>query len=199
MVVLTAIMAWSVVRQAKLAKDAEERQRVAQTPKLLIQFCDHAMFSGGVRESWLVGFSINNPSYIDVTVAGWLLELGVEKQGPANRFAHVKPLRKDNEGNVVSEPDTPRRLRYGDTMTVLFDPAHLNSRLQDEDASPLRWRARCEDSLGNVYRMDRWILLEDVSEHAFRFYDDPGLGYISPEERARRDERWWRRRPDYPQ
>ena len=184
MVVLTTIIALSAFWQARLAKRADERQRLAQSPRLSV----HPFVSERTtRRTEAVGFVIRNDSLIDVAIIEWELECGVGREGPATRSLILR---------ASEEPDLPCWLRHGETTTVRFYPlllaqaligAELTGGSDDPriDQTP-RFRPSCLDSFGNTYRAEPWVQLHSEGKRP-SFHAQPGSGYITPEERARLD------------
>ena len=65
---------------------------------------------------------------------------------------------------------------------MAFDQNEILLNLRCDDGSILRVRPRCQDSLGNTYKLSHWVQW-DVERRVLASYDTPGDGYITSEER----------------
>ena len=190
MVVLTGIIAWSVLWQARYTKrlaeisiQTEKRVRDQSKPEVKFTHSSHSIQTGDTWESF-VGFSITNASPFDVTITSVSLGLGIlvdKIHGPftpAMQFSHVRQYR----GSTLSDWSLPCRLRHGESILVLYDEDDAIAALKREGGGqPVRIRPQCYDSLHNRHTMDSWIVWD---KNRIAMYDDPGPGLIAEEQRA---------------
>lgn len=167
---LTFVIAISVVLQAifardmaQIAKQAERRQRENDKPDIRITDLAFATsdFDGSRNGDVLSieGFTIRNASRFDVTIKGWVLALDStgDEEATIRRFARPAPSTNTIRGKPVCDPEVPRRLRYGDTMTVAFRQENITEMFDSWTGPVARFRPQCSDSLGNLYELPEWI------------------------------------------
>ena len=189
MVVLTGIIAWSVLWQARYTKrlaeiSVQSEQRALERSKPEIRFAQRnlAILSGDIDKSF-VGFSVTNASPFDVTITSFNLSLGMPAEITEDcpimlslMVYHVDQYR----GRPLSDFSLPRRLSYGESMLILYDEDEAISALKYEGKGrPLRIQPQCEDSLGNHHTMDCWI---DWNRKPVATFSDPGPGRITEEQ-----------------
>ena len=185
--VLTLVIAISVLfqakftrDQAKLFKEAEDRQRLRDRPNVKLttamrSFSQGVDEAGNPRNIWFVGFQIANTSQFDITITNWCFDSGVKDSDNAlSRHIAISPI-VEFDGTKVSDVDFPHRLRYGETVRLLFRREELLEWLKrDGEDGQARVRAICQDSLANTYTMDHWV---EWTEGGFAGHDGPGPGY----------------------
>ena len=187
MIILTVIIAFSAYSQAKntkkqaqLLKQSEERNRERHNPKIRMMLVDHIVQDD---TNWIsyVGFSITNASSFDVTIISLGLELEIpeDNDGPITLktdFPHVTKF-KDRE---LSDSTLPRRLKYGESLRILYDETGVVERLRAQGSDqPARVRPQCYDSLGNKHTMDSWITWK---KGGVAYFDGPRPDYLTAEE-----------------
>ena len=191
---LTGAMTLSVALQAKftrdmakVAKEAERREREREEPRIeLVAYSygyHHTDASGKVESDDFEGFSIRNASKFDIVIANWSLEVGIPIEEPKaiEQTLLLSPA-STHRGRQISDPDTPRRLQYGEDMKVVFHQEEILRNLRRGDGTIVRVRPKCQDSLGNTYRLSHWVEW-DVERRVSAAHDSPGDGYVTSEER----------------
>lgn len=189
LVILTAIMAGSVVWQAmstrkmaKLYRDQHEHEVEKTNPKVHIGLRAASFSTGPYRPQNFFGFSITNASQVEVTITYIELELGLfeNHRGEYIPYLNVPPTKEYN-GKVVSDFEPPHRLKYGEAIKILYDEDVLAKKQEsmiNGQRSP-RFRFRCSDSLGNYYNHHSWM---EFGSDGQRSYPDPGDGIIAVSE-----------------
>ena len=191
---LTSAMTVSVALQAKftrdtakVAKEAERREREREKPRIeLVAYSYGSHYtdaSGKVERTEFFGFSIRNASKFDIVISNWSLEVGIPIDEPHvfESHRHLNPART-HRGQQISDPDTPRRLQYGEAMKVVFHQEEVLLNLRCDDDTIARVRPQCQDSLGNTYKLSHWMEW-DVERRVSAAHDTPGDGYVTSEER----------------
>ena len=176
----------------KLARESEDRQRQQEKPNVEITVASysHSRIVGeDSRTISFEGFRITNTSLLDVTITGWSLQLGIkEGESTISRSSSIPPV-EEFEGKKLSDTVLPHRLRYGETMQILFSKADLFSQLKRSGKDGLaRVRPQCQDSLGYTYTTDYWV---EWTKDGVVTHDDPGPGYLSSEEILQRQGQNW--------
>lgn len=201
MVVLTAVIAGSAVWQARIVREQatlmeqqaalmakameDEERRNRPAARVIPHSHDFGKIGpGDERETTrFAGFSMTNSGAVEIEVVGWSLQLGL-KEGDSvlSKSPLLDPAESFN-GQRLSDVDFPHRLKYGETVRVVFEEEELLARLRHEgDGVIARVRPEFRDSLGNTYSMDYWI---EWAEGATAAHDGPGPGYLTPEEKER--------------
>ncbi len=179
--------------QAKMARDTEDRRVQREKPNVRIAVASYSHLRIGGKDDpktlSFQGFSITNTSLLDVTITGWSLELGImEREDSISKSASIAPV-EEFEGKKLSDTVLPHRLRYGETMRILFSMADLLSSLKREGHDGLaRVRPQCQDSLGYTYTTDYWV---EWTKDSVATHGDPGLGYLSSDEILQRQRKHW--------
>ena len=196
MSMLTLVIAGSVFFQAKftrdlarLARETESRQRRREEPRVkfslsISNFSDEVVDKFGENVIKFYGFSITNVSHIEITISYWNFDLGLKKDDSnISRSTYISPV-KEFKGRKMSDIGFPRKLQYGDQITLLFSEQDLFSLLNcpSEDGRR-RVRPQCVDSFGNTYKMECWV---EWTETGTETHDNPGPGLFSSEEKQRR-------------
>lgn len=167
------ISAWASIKHLRALRDSESRVRTDESPSAIIVPVDYT-----VGDHRFVGASFTNTSRLDVTITSviWLMRIPmVSKQGSESVQSTSRGVSVVEEfGGVRLSDTTPKRLRYGDRMRILFRPdLHM-----DEPLCPV-----FHDSLGRNYVKDTWIKWGKNSTTTM----DPESGYLSTEETLRRN------------
>ena len=190
MVVLTGIIAWSVLWQARYTKrlaeisvQTEQRVRERNKPEVKLVQCRYD-YQTGDEDTWksFVGFSITNASPFDVIITSISLGLGIPVdriRGPFTSSIQLSHIDR-HRGATLSDCSLPRRLQHGESMRILYDEDEAIGVLKREGGGqPARCRPQCGDSLGNRHTMDHWVVWEKNSTAGF---PDPGPGLIAEEQ-----------------
>lgn len=193
MTVSVALQAKFTRDMAKIANEAERREREREKPRIeLIDYTygyHYTDASGKVESEDFEGFSIRNASKFDIVISNWSLEVGIPIDDPktVERNRYLRPART-HRGQQISDPDTPRRLQYGEKMKVLFHRDEILLNLKRNDGTIVRVRPQCQDSLGNTYKLSHWMEW-DVERRVSSSYGNPGDGYVTSEERRAEQEK----------
>ena len=193
-IVLTAIIAISVFFQAKYAKqqarvliESEETNKKKGKPNVRIVLAHHSIQDGkGDTDSpkWVcfVGFTITNASLFDITITIVDFEVGIpeNKQGSVPLSMQLTEITK-YKGRELSNVNLPQRLKYGDTIKLLYNEKYLvESFKSDGDNMPIRVRPRCYDSLGNIHTLGTWVTWSEG--RVTNYSDGPGPGLLNHDE-----------------
>lgn len=192
MVLLTAIIAISVFWQAnstrdmtRMYRDQHELDVDRSEPKVRIGL--HLFsFWRDTGQKHFHGFTITNANHFEITITYIELELGVPVNHKGSYTAYLGVLPKRGyQGTPLSDFSLPHRLKYGESIKVLYDSEELFERQHStiNEQNPARYRFRCMDSLGNTYHHDSWMVHESDGPRSF---PDPGSGIIAVSERNKR-------------
>ena len=206
MIVLTGVIAYSAWSQARAAKKqakyarqqadefrkAEQRLRKKDEPKVKFTMCGYDICASGESgddSRVFFGFAITNASYFDITITTVAFELGIPAKNN-KRFTSesvLTPVTKCQGRDISSRVSFPRTLKYGESISFLYDLNSLERAMDTHDADGKKYRTRlrprCFDSLGNVHKANAWIEWE---KRKTSYFNDPGPGLITE------DERWGR-------
>ena len=202
MIVLTGIIAYSAIKQARYVKEqarlakeqarlfaeSEARHRERDQPNVRISHASYGFGEGtaaGNRQSkTFVGLVYANASPFDITVTSVEFEVGVPADTPIEdstapvRSLPFKPVR-EYKGTKLSD-SLPRRLRHGETITMLYAEDVLLEKLRKHGGGePAAVLPVCHDSLGNKHRADAWTVW---GKDSLGGRADPGPGYITWDE-----------------
>lgn len=171
--------------QVALMRDAEDRltRPVAKVTLLSRGFGLGRLTSedGKANRTEFVGFTLTNATPFAIMVTGWHLELGVEEASDTlSLYTYPTPVDSFEE-EKLSDMDYPRRLQYGEAVSVLFRREDMLARLRREgEECVTRVRPGFQDSLGNTYSTGSWV---EWTEDGWNAYDRPCPGYLSSEEK----------------
>ena len=157
--VLTLIIAISVLFQAKFTRDqakslkeSEHRQRLRDGPNVKLttamrSFSQRVDEAGNRRDILFVGFQIVNTNQVDIIITNWCFDSGVKDgDNTLSRHIAISPI-VEFEGDKVSDVNFPHRIRYGESVRLLFRKEELLEQLKrDGEDRQGRVLAICQDS-----------------------------------------------------
>ena len=203
-VVAVSAQAWFTRAQARLLKDAEQRARDRDKPKLRIVQLSHGVsridLSGANTRTSFEGFTVTNAGFADIEITFFAFEVGKlpsteEDESPVDQV-QFSPVTQ-HDGTNLSTMSLPHRLRPGESFRVLFDEEQLVSEsTKIGDGTPVHMRPFFQDSLGNKH-MDHWVVYKDKGSFAGAHGPSPGRiseedwNRLKPKERDRYS-RWTR-------
>lgn len=185
-VVWQAVLTWRLAKigekqnsisetQLRMVKEAEERQRQLQAPRLRFVTA-HRGFTDAttrpIKSTNYDGFIVTNESMLDITVDRAEFDIAVPiKEGRSVEYTRLEPV-VCHGTSKVSDTDLPRRLRHGDKFEVYYSREDLQVTNMV--------RPMCMDTLGNRYYADFWMDYSEDNKTTTR--SGPGSGYRSVQE-----------------
>ena len=190
-ILLTSIIAISVFFQAKFSKlqartllRSEKRHRQQNNPKIKLVTILHTIQDSTNSDihTNFVGIGITNTSLLDVTITSVDFELGIPENSVGNIFlAHLISPTIKYKGYDLSDANLPQRLKYGETIKLLYEEDRIISELKSREGDqPLRVRPRCLDSLGNFHTLRGWVTWGEKGR--ISTFNGPGPGLVTYEE-----------------
>lgn len=157
-VILTCVIAYAVVAQARSVRQQMELQRKIddRTLEREVPTLEFTPFLYGYfqpsEQRHFEGFRVTNSGYVKVTV------IDIAFEDDRSTIVHIPPI-YEYKGQTLSTVHLPHTLDRGDSFTVLYEPEVLTFRSTDnnnkETVHPLR--PFCIDSLKNEYKAEMVI------------------------------------------